>query len=172
VLAIFSTKEQDKEPVDLNEIVLSVLTTLQVLLKRHDIALETQLDDQLPPVEGNRVQLQQVVLNLAMNAIEAMQTSEVRKMLVRSEERAGNRVCVRIEDTGTGIEPQMAGSIFKPLYTTKARGMGMGLSISRSIVVAHGGDIRASARPGGGSVLEFELPEFTPPAGAGDAGKK
>lgn len=158
VLATFSGKEQHREPIDLNGLVQSVLTTLEINLRRHGISLETQLDDQLPLVEAHRVQVQQVVLNLLMNAIESMETTKVRKLLVRSEERAGGRVCIRIEDTGTGIDPEHLESIFKPLFTTKPRGVGMGLVISRSIVVAHGGAIRASARPGGGTIVEFELP--------------
>lgn len=158
VLAMFSSKEQDKEAIDLNELVRSVLTTLAINLRRGNISLEMQLDDQLPLVKANRVQLQQVVLNLVMNAIESMETTKVRKMLVRSEEHARGRVCIRIEDTGIGIDPEHVESIFKPLFTTKPRGVGMGLVISRSIIVAHGGAIRASARPGGGTIVEFELP--------------
>lgn len=159
VLAMFSAKEEKKEPIDVNELIRSVLATVRINLRRHDIAVETQFDDRLPFVDGNRVQLQQVVLNLVMNAIESMQSTKVRKMLVRLEERAGGRVCVRIEDTGTGIDPENIDSIFEPLFTTKVHGMGMGLSICRSIVVAHGGSIRAFVRPGGGSIFEFELLE-------------
>ncbi len=159
VLAMFSGRERHKESIDLNELVRSVLTTLQVNLRRHGISLETQLDDQLPLVEANRIQLKQVVLNLLMNAIESMETTTVRKLLVRSEEHAGDRVCIRIEDTGIGIDPEHLKSIFKPLFTTKPRGVGMGLVISHSIVVAHGGAIRASVRPGGGAIVEFELPQ-------------
>lgn len=158
VLAMFSREEKPRGLIDINELVQSVLETVQINLGRYDIALETQFDDQLPFVMGNRVQLQQVVLNLVMNAIESMQLSKMRKLRVRTEERASGRIGVKIEDTGPGIEPDKLELIFNPLFTTKSQGMGMGLSICRSIIEAHGGAIRGLSRPGEGSIFEFELP--------------
>jgi signal transduction histidine kinase len=158
-LAMFSSDTLQKEPVDMNELVQSVLTTVQITLRKYNISLETQFDDHLPLVAGQRVQLQQVVLNLVMNAIESMQSTKTRKLRVRTEERAGGGIRVKIEDTGVGIEPEKIEAIFKPLFTTKRQGMGMGLSICRSIIEAHGGAIRAFSRPGEGSTFEFELPK-------------
>ena len=158
VRAMFSHEEKQSETIDINELVQSVLTTVRITLEKYSIAVEIQFDDQIPSVEGNRVQLQQVVLNLVMNAIESMQTSSVRKMRVRSEQRASGNVCVMIEDSGSGIKPEDLDTIFKPLFTTKKDGMGMGLSICRTIVEAHGGSVRASSRLGTGSIFEIELP--------------
>jgi signal transduction histidine kinase len=107
---------------------------------------------------GNEVQLQQVILNLVMNAIEAMSSTEPRVLSIKS--RCNERDCVHvsIEDNGNGIDPSNADRIFKPLFTTKARGMGMGLSICRSIVEAHGGRIWVSPGVPHGSIFQFELP--------------
>lgn len=159
VLEMFGRKKSQKQLIDINELVQSVLTTIKITLRKHNISVEAQFDDQLPLVGGQQVQLQQVVLNLLMNAIEAMQLTDIRKLRVRTEERASGKICVMIEDTGGGIEPDKLDVIFKPLFTTKSQGMGMGLSICRSIIDAHGGVIRAFSRPGEGSVFEFELPK-------------
>jgi C4-dicarboxylate-specific signal transduction histidine kinase len=158
VRAIFSKQEQGKSLVDINELISSTLTTVRLNLREYDIEVETQLDDRLPLIEGHRVQLQQVILNLVMNAIEAMQSARTRMLRVYSGRSPSGGVRVSIEDTGAGIDAGNLDRIFKPLFTTKARGMGMGLSICRSIVEAHGGRIRASTSPQGGAVFEVELP--------------
>jgi signal transduction histidine kinase len=158
VRAMFVSDERDEAPIDLNEIIMSVLRIGRPNLRSHNVELETQLDEDLPRIFANRVQLQQVILNLVMNAVESMQLSVTRKLRVRSERTASAGVRVAIEDTGTGIDPADLGRIFKPLFTTKKRGMGMGLVICRSIVEAHGGRISAAPAPQGGTVFEFELP--------------
>ena len=112
----------------------------------------------LPRVEGNKVQLQQVILNLVANAIDAMQGAGLRSSHVSSVRNNPATSVMTIEDTGMGIDPDKFDLVFKPLFTTKTNGMGMGLSISRSIVAAHGGQITARSAAGGGSTFEFELP--------------
>ena len=119
---------------------------------------ETGLDDQLAPVLGNQVQLQQVILNLIMNAIDSMRSVEPRALSVRSKLNGHDSVQVSIEDTGVGIDPANLSQIFKPLFTTKDHGMGMGLSICHSIIDGHEGRIWATAGSKGGTIFHFELP--------------
>jgi len=120
--------------------------------------VRTELDTPIMPVTGNRVQLQQVLYNLVSNAIEAMESVADRTMLVKSEHKNSGQVRVTIEDSGTGIEPQHIDKIFDPFFTTKGDGMGMGLSICRSIIEAHGGRLWASPGRSRGAVFHFTLP--------------
>ncbi len=115
-------------------------------------------DDQLPPVLGNRVQLQQVILNLVMNAIDAMRSVQARVLSVKTTLNGRDGVHVSIADTGIGIDPSNLDQIFKPLFTTKEHGMGMGLSICRSIVESHNGRIWVSADQERGSIFHLVLP--------------
>jgi signal transduction histidine kinase len=109
-------------------------------------------------LEGDRVQLQQVVLNLVMNAIEAMQSVAPRILSIRSGVRKPNVVHVIVEDTGTGVDPSNHDHIFNPMFTTKERGMGIGLSICHSIIESHNGRIWATRGINEGSIFQFELP--------------
>jgi signal transduction histidine kinase len=120
----------------------------------------------LPRVRGDRVQLQQVVLNLVLNGLEAMREVNGRDpALVIRTSRAGATVTVAIEDSGTGIEMQDVERIFQPLYTTKTEGLGMGLAIARTIIDAHGGQLRALNNVAGGATFEFTLPvDADPPS--------
>ena len=127
-------------------------------LRKHSIELQTELHDQLPPVLGNPVQLQQVILNLVMNAINSMRSVDQRVLSIKSKLNQTNRVQVSIEDTGTGIDPSNLDQIFKPLFTTKQQGMGMGLSICQSIIEGHNGRIWVSAGVKKGTIFQFELP--------------
>jgi len=127
-------------------------------LRKHQIELKTELSDQLPPVLGNRVQLQQVILNLVMNAIDAMRSVQPRVLSIKTALNGRDGVLVSIADTGIGIDPSNLDQIFKPLFTTKEHGMGMGLSICRSIVESHNGRIWVSAGPEGGSIFQLVLP--------------
>ena len=121
--------------------------------------VETQLDETLPLVTGDAVQLQQVILNLIVNAADAMRAVEPRVLQVRSNQTASGTVSVSVEDSGTGISEADMARIFSPLFTTKAGGMGMGLSICRSIIENHGGKIWVSAAAANrGAVFQFELP--------------
>ena len=156
--AMFKSDVQEKTLVDINTLVLSVLELVRIDLQKHEIDLRTQLDDRIPEVFGNQVQLQQVILNLVMNAIESMSSLQTRVLRIKTELSQSNTVRVSIEDTGTGIEPSNVAQIFKPMFTTKARGMGMGLSICHSIIENHDGRIWVSPGANGGSIFQFELP--------------
>ena len=127
-------------------------------LQKHGVELRTELDALLPALEGDRVQLQQVVLNLVMNAIEAMQSTAPRILSIRSCVSKPDFVHVAVEDTGTGVDPSHHGHIFNPMFTTKERGMGIGLSICHSIVASHGGRIWVTRGTDKGSIFQFELP--------------
>jgi PAS domain S-box-containing protein len=144
--------------VDLNEIVQSVVAVTGNEIERHRIALRTELDAGLPPIRADRVQLQQVVLNLIMNAIEAMAEGEPRDLLVSSGQKTPHKVAVSVVDTGAGLAPQNLDRLFEPFYTTKDGGMGMGLAICRSILETHGGRLSARAHEPRGAIFEFELP--------------
>ena len=155
--AMFKHDVQEKTLVDINKLVSSVLALVVIDLQKHEIDLQTELDDQIPKVLGNQVQLQQVILNLVMNAIEAMSSSQTRVLRIQTEPSQSNKVHVSIEDTGTGIKPSDVARVFKPMFTTKARGMGMGLSICQSIIENHDGRIWVSPGANGGSIFQFEL---------------
>ena len=156
--AMFKHEVQEKTPVDINKLVLSVLTLAQIDLQKHEIELQTQLDDLIPEIPGNQVQLQQVILNLVMNAIESMSSSQTRVLRIKTVLSRTKKVHVSIEDTGMGIKQSDLARVFKPMFTTKERGMGMGLSICQSIIESHDGRIWASPRANGGSIFQFELP--------------
>ena len=156
--AMFKHDVQEKTLVDINKLVLSVLALVQIDLQKQKIELQTQLDDRISEVLGNQVQLQQVISNLVMNAIEAMSSSKTRMLRIKTELSQSNKLHVSIEDTGTGIKPSDVARLFKPMFTTKARGMGMGLSICQSIIETHGGRIWVSPGANGGSIFQFELP--------------
>ena len=156
--AMFKHDVQEKTLVDINKLVSSVLALVVIDLQKHEIELQTQLDERIPQVLGNQVQLQQVILNLVMNAIELMSSSQTRILHIKTELSQSNTVHVSIEDTGTGIKSSDVARVFKPMFTTKARGMGMGLSICQSIIENHTGRIWVAPGANGGSVFNFELP--------------
>jgi signal transduction histidine kinase len=147
------------ELLDLNRKILDVLALTEQELRSHDIVLETRLDSTLPQVTGDRVQLQQVLLNLIVNAIEAMSAVNDRPReltIVSAQDKDG--VVVEVCDSGIGLDPDRAERIFEAFYTTKAEGIGIGLSISRSIVEAHGGRLWAAPNEPHGAVFAFSLP--------------
>jgi len=158
VRAMFKKDAPEKVPTDINQVILTVLSIVRVELQKHGVELQTQLSEHLPIVQGDKVQLRQVVLNLVMNGIEAMHSVQPRVLKVKSDRTQSNMVRVSIEDTGTGIDPANLDRIFKPLFTTKATGMGMGLSICQTIIESHGGRIWVSPAVNRGSVFQFELP--------------
>ena len=131
---------------------------VQGAVKRHDIAVRTELDAAIKPVIGNRIQLQQVLFNLVTNAIEAMESVADRTLLVKSEHESSGQVRVTVEDSGTGIDPKHVEKIFGSFFTTKVDGIGMGLSICRSIIESHGGRLWASSGRSRGAVFQFTLP--------------
>ncbi|HXO01560.1 MAG TPA: ATP-binding protein [Stellaceae bacterium] len=149
-----------RDRIDINATIGEVLALTRAELRRNRIAARTRFADGLPPVEGDRVQLQQVMLNLILNAIEAMSGSgdESRDLLITTEEDEANGVRISVCDSGPGLPPETLARLFEAFYTTKSSGMGMGLSICRSIVEAHGGRVRASANEPRGAVFQFTLP--------------
>ena len=126
------------------------------------MVIRTPFANDLSAVSGDRVQLQQVLLNLIMNAMDAMSSVEdrTRQLVLTTENIDPDRVQVTVEDSGTGLAPNMMVRIFEPFYTTKSGGMGMGLSISRSIVQNHGGRLWATANDGPGTSFHFTLPKY------------
>jgi C4-dicarboxylate-specific signal transduction histidine kinase len=151
--------------LDINEVIQEVVILLRKEATRNHVSLRTELADNLPRVTGDRVQLQQVVINLVMNGIEAMRslTHRPRSLLVKSARNHGE-VLVQVQDSGTGIDADQVEHIFEPFFTTKPGGIGMGLSISRSIVESHGGRLWAESGPEG-ALFQFTLP----PSGNGVA---
>ncbi|CAN7211136.1 ATP-binding protein [Phyllobacterium sp. LjRoot231] len=145
--------------VNLNEVLDETVALVRREIDINQVSLRSDLAADLPEVSGDRVQLQQVVLNLLLNAIQAMAhaAGNTRKLLIESfaEERAA---LVKIHDNGPGLTPETRKKLFSPFYTTKPDGMGMGLSICRSIVNAHGGSINATSEPGAGTTFEFTIP--------------
>ena len=160
IRAMFKKDNQEVAPVDVNDLIGEVLELAQSELQKQSVSVKTDLADQLPRVFGNRIQLQQVILNLTINAIEAMSTTTGRERALRvtSAIHSPDAVLVTVEDSGTGIGSQDAERIFDALFTTKSKGMGMGLSICRSIIEAHHGRLWASAGLPHGSVFHFVLP--------------
>ena len=129
-------------------------------IAKNGITVSTQFADGLVPVQGDRVQLQQVVLNLVLNAVEAMGSVEGRdrELLVSTKQTEGNGVLVAVRDSGPGVDSGHLDRVFEPFYTTKVSGVGMGLSICRSIIEAHGGRLWAEANEPRGAVFQFTIP--------------
>ena len=157
---LFGKDTQEQTPTDLNKLIQSVLGLVYMDVRKHSIETQVNLSEQLPRVMGNEVQLQQVILNLAMNAIESMSSVEPRVLSIKTESTDRKTVLVSIADTGRGIDIANLDRIFKPMFTTKAGGMGMGLSICKSIIENHNGRIWVSAAVPRGSVFHFELPVY------------
>jgi C4-dicarboxylate-specific signal transduction histidine kinase len=156
----FVRKEKPRTaPVDINDTICEVLALARAEIERHRVSVETELAP-LAPVAGDKVAFQQVLLNLVMNAVEAMAPVEdrARELKIRSRRDEAGRVHVGVHDTGTGLGADDAERIFGPFFTTKPDGMGMGLWISRSIIEAHGGRMWASAASPCGSAFQFTLP--------------
>ena len=144
--AVFKKDKKEIGPVDVNDLIAEVLELAQGELQKQRVSVHSELADQLPQVPGNRIQLQQVILNLTVNAIDAMTTTTERERLLRvkSEIRPQEGVLITVEDSGAGIDPEDVERIFDALFTTKSNGMGMGSSICRSIVEAHHGRLWVS----------------------------
>jgi PAS domain S-box-containing protein len=159
IRALIKKSPVPKESVDVNKAILDVLTITKGELLKHGIWLQTELNADLPRVEGSRVQLQQVVLNLILNAIEAMSSLEegTRKLAITTSSDASNAVVVGVRDNGPGLDPAMASQLFQPFITTKPEGIGMGLAICDTIVRAHGGRLSASANDPRGALFQFTL---------------
>jgi C4-dicarboxylate-specific signal transduction histidine kinase len=145
---------------DLNEAILDVIALTRSEILRHGVSLQTQLASGLPLIEGDRIQLQQVLLNLLMNAVEAMSGigEGTRALQISTEAEATGGVLVTVRDSGPGLDPANEDRVFEAFYTTKPEGMGMGLAISQSIIEAHGGRMWATANEPRGAVFQFTVP--------------
>jgi C4-dicarboxylate-specific signal transduction histidine kinase len=149
-----------KHRFDLNEAINEVIVLARSAIAENGVSVQTRLTEGLAPVEGDRVQLQQVILNLVLNAAEAMSAVDegTRELWVSTEQSRTNGVLVTVRDSGPGIDPEHIERVFEAFYTTKSSGVGMGLSICRSIIDAHGGRLWADANELGGAAFQFTLP--------------
>jgi PAS domain S-box-containing protein len=158
ILGLLTKEAPNRTELDINQVIKDVTILLRNEFTRNRVSLRTELPSDLPRITGDPVQLQQVLINLIMNAIEAARTSTSgrREILIRSAKNPHD-VLVQVQDSGPGIKPELAHRIFEPFFTTKAKGIGMGLSISHSIIESHGGclDIAPSST---GALFEFTLP--------------
>ena len=143
----------------MNEAIEEIVTLTQAEARRKKVGILTELDANLPAVTGDRVHVQQVVMNLILNGIEAMSSVEDRgrDLVFRTQPSEGGRVQVAVQDSGIGLDPPSGERIFDAFYTTEPGGLGMGLSISRSIVETHGGRLWATANDGPGATFQFTL---------------
>ena len=157
---LLSRGERQRERLDINDVIEEVVALSEGELRRNQIALQTEMLEHLPPVVVDRVLLQQVVLNLIINAVEAMRvvSDRARVLRIRTQELASANIVVLVQDSGVGLSPKHSERMFEAFYTTKPEGIGMGLTISRSIIEAHGGRLWALANDGPGSTLCFALP--------------
>jgi PAS domain S-box-containing protein len=162
VRALVNKTVGQKTPLDINEVVNDVITLLHYELASHRISLRMELAPALCPVLGDRIQLQQVILNLVINGIEAMQpvTDRRRELVIRTRQDDAGKILVEIRDCGIGLAGGNASRLFEAFFTTKSDGMGMGLSICRSIVESHGGRLSASGHAGPGATFQFVLPRY------------
>ncbi|HVQ39902.1 MAG TPA: PAS domain S-box protein, partial [Pyrinomonadaceae bacterium] len=158
--ALFSKRDATTEAVDLNEAIREVIALSRSELQRSQVISRLELADDLPQVTGDRVQLQQVVLNLLLNAADAMTgiDDHPRRLIVRTERDEGDHVRLSVQDAGVGFGPQGPEKLFEPFYTTKNGGMGIGLSVSRSIIESHHGRLWATPNDGPGATFSFSIP--------------
>jgi len=160
IRALFKKTPPRKDDLRINEAVREVIALTQDEVVRHGVSVEAQLSEGLPLIQGDRVQLKQVIINLIINAVEAMSgvAKESRTLLISTGEEASAGVLVGVQDSGSGLDVEGLDRLFDAFYTTKPSGMGMGLSICRAIIEAHGGRIWASRNGGPGATFQFTLP--------------
>jgi signal transduction histidine kinase len=158
ISALFKKGELQRELVDVNELIREMIVLLRSEANRYSISIRTELAEDLPKVIADRVQLQQVLMNLILNGIDAMkETTDGSELTIKSEAGDG-QLLITVSDTGVGLPPEQAEQIFKAFFTTKDNGTGMGLPISRSIIESHGGRLWATGAPGRGATFQFTLP--------------
>jgi PAS domain S-box-containing protein len=162
VRALAKKTDPQMAPLDINDVVNEVIALVQREVFSQGLSLRTELAPALPAVLADRVQLQQVLINLVINSIEAMQpvTDRPRQLVIRSRQDEADQVLVMVTDCGVGISAENVDQLFNPFFTTKSSGLGMGLSICRSIIEAHGGRLSASSNVGPGATLQFALPAY------------
>jgi two-component system sensor kinase FixL len=154
--------ETEKRIESINRMVEEASALALVAAKEQSVRVKLQLDPTIDLVLVDKVQVQQVLLNLLRNALEAMQTSDRRELVVSTAPAADDMIAVNVADSGGGIPPDIAAQLFRPFVTTKRQGMGIGLSISRTIIESHGGQITTEPNPGGGTIFRFTLRAVTP----------
>lgn len=160
IRAMFSNATPERTNVQVNELIREVESLIQADASRNQVAIHNEFDLDLPAAIGDPVQLRQVLVNLVQNGIEAMipVTDRPRRLVIRSGKHSQDEVFVAVRDFGIGIEPRDEQRLFDAFFTTKGQGMGMGLSISRSIIEAHGGRLWARANDDHGATFQFTLP--------------
>jgi PAS domain S-box-containing protein len=160
IRALVGNSPPKREKLDINEIITEVIALAQSEIQRNRISLQANLSKDVPSVFGDRIQLQQVVLNLFLNAIEAMSGVEhlPKQLLVASVKDESQGAQVMVQDSGTGLDAAAQDRLFEAFYTTKPQGMGIGLAVSRTIVQAHGGRLWATANQPHGAIFQFSLP--------------
>jgi signal transduction histidine kinase len=160
IRALMQNASTRTDRVDINEAVREVIELTRAEALKNGVSVKTKLAEGLPIIAGDRVQLQQVALNLILNALQAMETVNegARQALITTSRTELNDLCIGVQDTGTGLSPETLPRLFEPFYTTKPNGMGMGLAICRSIVEAHGGRLAASANVPRGALFQFTIP--------------
>jgi C4-dicarboxylate-specific signal transduction histidine kinase len=151
-------KDTEYEPLNINSIIRGVLKLTNSEIVIDNISLTKQLRKKLPKLNGDRVQLQQVLLNLIINAIDAMKESKVKNLCISTDKNDSQDIVVCVADSGTGFDESKKDSLFKPFFTTKKEGMGLGLSLNRTIINAHGGEIWAENNKDGGASFFIKLP--------------
>jgi C4-dicarboxylate-specific signal transduction histidine kinase len=161
---LYKKADPKKVCLDINDVINDAMLLLRREATSSQVSLELELASGLPAVLGDRVQLQQVIINLSMNGIQAMANiaDRPRELLIRSKQDEADQVVVAVQDLGSGIDPEIADKLFSPFLTTKPNGMGMGLSICRSIIEAHGGRVWAARNSGPGTTFNFTLETCAP----------
>jgi len=159
IRTLFKKDPRTRTSLDINDVIQEALAIVRDNLQTHRIAVQADPNERLPRIRGEQVQLQQVLVNLITNAIDSMTATDGERVLsIRTEVHHSGCVMVSVEDTGKGLEPSAVDRIFNPMFTTKTRGMGMGLAICRSIIEAHEGQLWVTAEPARGAIFHFTVP--------------
>ena len=160
IRSLINKATPEKSRLQINQVIEQTIALAEGQASRNNVLIELELSQDLPHVLGDGIQLQQVILNLLMNGIEAMTsvTDRPRALVIRSEPQTGAQIQVSVEDSGIGVSAEVMGRLFEPFFTTRSKGMGMGLPISRSIIEAHGGRLWAESNGAGGAIFRFTLP--------------
>ena len=159
IRALARKERPRRQALDINEVIVEVVALMRTPSQRANVLLHTEFGDGIAPIYGDRIQMQQVILNLILNAVEAMATvNGHRHLRIKTQAHGAGGALVAVSDTGTGLGGELD-RLFEAFYTTKSSGMGMGLSICRTIVESHGGRIWAAPNDGGGATFQFMLPQ-------------
>ena len=159
IRTLFKKDPRTRTSLDINDVIQEALAIVRDNLQTHRVAVQADPNERLPRIRGEQVQLQQVLVNLITNAIDSMTATDGERVLsIRTEVHHSGCVMVSVEDTGKGLEPSAVDRIFNPMFTTKTRGMGMGLAICRSIIEAHEGQLWVTAEPARGAIFHFTVP--------------